>query len=605
MSLASVEGPGPVQPEEVARLLVALRAGASFRAAWERALLGMEPERAEAAMLLYREARGGWWPLLAGRSGKALVLGNALAGTAAALATAGFGVTVLDPRPHRLGFARARLGAAGHGGCFVAAGDGPRLPFADRSFDLVVQEGGAPGRATGWGHDGAELLRVARHEVVLVADNRLGYKRSEGARGEFRVPTPLSWIRAAARPARGERTLVGYRELLEDSGFGRPRALALYPHADDFTFVVALDELHPKLHVGPMERRNRLKMAAEALGLFPVLTPSFAIVVARRDQQPSRPRVERLLAALAERLGERVPQAEELVTTRGNSLLVQTRILGAPDEEGAGRWTLHVPLSPAKRAQCERHFERLGELPARFPDLPLPEPLFAGELDGIWLSCERRMGGLSAPQLSGQRGPLGRMLRECAQLLGRLVVVPRLEVDAARFERILGRRFELVARHAAEPATLAELERLRGEAREQLLGRSLPLVLVHGDLRGKHVQVRPDGALLGLLDWGISELEGLPAFDLLHLVVHERKQERGLGAGEAWRACLDPETREEHEQRALADYARAVGLEPDLLELLARIYPVLVSDIAERNWDYSRPRWLARQFGLGHTEFRA
>ncbi len=597
MNLAAVEGPGPLLPEDVRLLEADLGAGADFRAAWEALLLRLSDARAEAAMLAFREARSGWWPLVQPGPGSALVVGNACAGTAVGLAAVGFEVTLLDPAPHRLRFAAARLAAAGRGARLVAAGDGERLPFADRCFDLVVQEGGVPGRETGWGHDVAELLRVARGEVLLVADNRLGYKRSRGRRGQFAVPSPLAWIREALRPTRGERTLAGYRELLEHAGYARPRALALYPHADDFTHVVALDELHPRLYLGPLERRNHLKVAAEAVGLFPVLTPSFALLAPRREHAHRRRRIERILEALAERLGERVPQAEELVATRGNTLLVQTRLLGAPDDEPTGRWTLHVPLSAAKRAQCERHVELLRELPRRFPGLALPELRLADEIEGLWLACEGRLVGHSAAQLGGGR-PARRMLEETAGELARLVV-ERRRIDAAGFEELVGRRFDLVATRVVSPAARAELERLREQARTQLTGRELPLVRVHGDVRAKHVQVRSDGSFLGLLDWGISEDSGLPAFDLAHLVVHQRKQEHASSAGAAWRAVRDPATRAPHEAQVLRDYATAVDLAPDLLETLLRIYPVLVADIAERSWDYSRPRWLERQFELG------
>lgn len=596
MNLAAVEGPGPLLPEDVRGLDAALGAGASFRAAWEALLLRLPDARAEAAMLAFREARSGWWPLVHPGPGSALVVGNACAGTAAGLAAVGFEVTLADPAPHRLRFAAARLAAAGHRAHPVVAGDGARLPFADRSFDLVVQEGGVPGRETGWGHDVAELLRVARGEVLLVADNRLGYKRSRGRRGQFAIPSPLAWIREALRPTRGERTLAGYRELLDDAGYARPRALALYPHADDFTHVVALDELHPRLNVGPLERKNHLKVAAEAVGLFPVLTPSFALLAPRREHAHRRRRIERILEALAERLGERVPQAEELVATRGNTLLVQTRLLGAPDAEPTGRWTLHVPLSPAKRAQCERHVASLRELPRRFPGLTLPELRLAGEVEGAWLACEVRLQGHSAAQLGGGRAAR-RMLEETAGELARLVV-GRRRLGAADFEGLVGGRFDLVARHVVSDGARAELERLRREAGDALIGRELPLVSVHGDVRAKHVQVRADGSFLGLLDWGISEEPGLPAFDLAHLVVHQRKQEQGSSVGAAWRAVREPATRTAHEAQVLADYAAAVDLDPDLLEALLRIYPVLVADIAERSWDYSRPRWLERHFEL-------
>ena len=146
--------------------------------------------------------------------------------------------------------------------------------------------------------------------------------------------------------------------------------------------------------------------------------------------------------------------------------------------------------------------------------------------------------------------------------------------------------------------TLAEIERLRAAAREALLGRRFPRVLMHHDLRGKHLAVERDGSVLGYLDWGTAELEGLPGFDLLHLIVHERKQALGLSAGEAWRQVRDGVRLEADERDALASYAAALELEDSYMSTLAAIYPVLVGAMAESNWDYSRPRWLQREFAL-------
>jgi len=154
-----------------------------------------------------------------------------------------------------------------------------------------------------------------------------------------------------------------------------------------------------------------------------------------------------------------------------------------------------------------------------------------------------------------------------------------------------------VIEHAAVPETIARLERMLGEARAQLLGRSLPLVYYHADLRAKHVQVDAQGNLLGILDWGTAEAEGLPYFDLLHLVVHEVKQEHGLSAGAAWRRLLARELRD-YERECLERYCTAIGLEANVARVIEELYPVLVAAMAEKNWDYSRPRWLQRQFGI-------
>ena len=44
--------------------------------------------------------------------------------------------------------------------------------------------------------------------------------------------------------------------------------------------------------------------------------------------------------------------------------------------------------------------------------------------------------------------------------------------------------------------------------------------------------------------------------------------------------------------------ALARMLDEDTARAIEGLYPVLVAAMAEKNWDYSRPRWLHRQFGI-------
>ncbi|MBL8861694.1 MAG: methyltransferase domain-containing protein [Planctomycetes bacterium] len=573
----------------------AARAGAPFRRALEQLLLELDDETADRLMQLLREARGAWFPLLRAGGGELLFLGNALSGSITPLAASGFRVTILERNAERARFALLR--AAEHSPGMVRAvlgGDAPRLPFDDRSFDVVVQEDGLPRAEDRFAHGFDECLRVARGEVVLTADNRLAYKRSSGRRSDFRVQSPWAFVRAALAPPRGERTLRGYRSLFARGDFRRPRGFALYPHSRDFTHVVALDAALPTLTIGPMERKNRLKLVGRALGLFPWLTPSYALL-ATREARPAPTRLDRILALLAERTREPAPVAEQLVGTRGNTLLVQTR---GQVEAGPGAWTLHLPLCPKNVPQLELHMRSLELVRARFPSVPVPEPLFHGPLEGLWLSCERRLAGWTAPQVVGDRTRIGRMQREVAGHFACLVTRPARRFSTDDFERQISARFRLVAAHAAVASTIANLERLLDEAREKLVGAVIPLVLYHADLRSKHVQVDRDGHVLGYLDWGTTEPEGLPLFDLLHLVVHEKKQELGITPGEAWRAVRDRRGLFDHEVEALDAYARALSLAPEVVTAIEAIYPVLVAAMAEKNWDFSRPRWLHRQFGL-------
>ena len=41
-----------------------------------------------------------------------------------------------------------------------------------------------------------------------------------------------------------------------------------------------------------------------------------------------------------------------------------------------------------------------------------------------------------------------------------------------------------------------------------------------------------------------------------------------------------------------------MDLDADVAACVGAIYPVLVAAMAETHWNYSRPRWLHREFGL-------
>jgi aminoglycoside phosphotransferase (APT) family kinase protein len=552
--------------------------GWGFRRALEALLLELDDSEADLLALELREGRGAWLVELAARSGGALFIGNPLSGTITALALQGLDVYVgadANSREGRFVAFRAREQTPGRVRIVSEPG---------RGYSLIVLETGWPGFREMYLE--FEQRLAPGGELVLVADNRLAYKRSLGRKGEFRVTGPIEFARSLFRRDPIPRTLHGWRKLL--GGEGRTIvSYALYPHRLDYSHVVALERPHPALSIGPMEKKNRLKLAGKALGLFPLLAPSFAFVVRRGER--GLPRIERVLGALAERLGEPVPQVEALVATRGNSAVVHTR--------GGSSWTLHVPLALKNVPQTERHLRTLGELRARFPGFPVPEPLFFGALEGLTFSCERRLPGWTAPQACGDQPRIARMLGQVAELLPRLVVRAAQPLSEADFEEQVAARFRLVIEHAAVPGTIARLERMLVEARAKLLGRSLPLVFYHADLRAKHVQVNAQGNVLGILDWGTAEAQGLPYFDLLHLVVHEVKQEHGLSAGEAWRRVLARALRG-YERECLERYCAAIGLEPDAARAIEGLYPVLVAAMAEKNWDYSRPRWLARQFGL-------
>jgi aminoglycoside phosphotransferase (APT) family kinase protein len=269
-----------------------------------------------------------------------------------------------------------------------------------------------------------------------------------------------------------------------------------------------------------------------------------------------------------------------------------------------GRWTLHVTVSPLQEAQARTHFARCQQLRRAFPAFPIPEPLHAGEFQsdasgaGLFLTCERRLGGLTAPQHTGDHALAERMYRESAAHLALLVVEPARPIDEACWQELLGAKFDLVAKYAAVPSTLEWLARMRERSREWLIGERMPRVIYHADLRSKHVQLDARGRVLGYLDWGSSEPSDLPYFDLLHLLVHERKQESGMSTGAAWRLAIGRDKLRAFERAALEDYQRRLGLSDRYCRAIEELYPLFVTAMAEKNWEYSRPRWMHRAFDV-------
>lgn len=570
-----------------------LASGAPFKRRLEVLVRDLPSDESDALMMLMKESRGAWALLLEGSSGRALFVGNAFSGTPVALGTLGFDVTVLDRSSRRLAFAAHRADALVPGTTrTVLGGTDERLPFADAAFDVVVLEDGLPGPRTGWGFDMDELRRVAAREVVVTADNRLGYKRSTGRRGAFRRD-PRVLLREVVRPSRGEMALPATRERVAGT-WTSTDAFALYPHAREFSHVVALDAPRPRLTIGPRERKNRVKMLGFRLGLFRWLTPSFAVHARRGPRAASR--LDRLIDRIAEATGEPRPDADILVATRSNDALVHTALPGSSGPEG--RWTIHIALQPAKRRMVGIHHDWLQRVRSEFPDVPVPEPLFHGDVEGADVAVERRVGGLNGTDVTGDLAVTERMFDDARRHLVRLLDDAPTTIDAELHARLLRARFDLVLDLVASDSTRRAAAKLADRAREFFVDRPMRLGVYHADLRAKHVQVDASGRVLGFLDWGASEETFLPFVDLLHLVVHQRKQEGTGSFGDAWRAVRDPRTRRPHEDATLEAYAQDAGLGKDEVTMILDLYPLLVAGMAERNWDYSRPDWVARQFDI-------
>lgn len=568
--------------------------------AWRRHLeslmLEAPPEDAERTAQLWRESRAAWLLLLpAPRSDRRLLLvGDARSGTAAGAARLGWSVTVLDPDPEHLAFAKARHRATLGEDLEVAARLQELTPGP--LFDCVFVEDPSALPAE-------EAARLSRDLVAQTTDNTLAYKRSSGARADFHTTHPLAFLRSLLFERDGH--LRAQRLRLGRACSQAARAAALYPDRRDFALVVDLDRPGPGLLIGPMERRNKLKLLGHALGLFPKLTPSLALWATKSETPLPRERfVDTLLAQLENKLGVApgTHTPEHLVATRGNTALVTT---------SAG-WVLRVPLSHRATLAAHLNARNLSRVSS---GIPRATPLFEGEVEvspagesipKVFVTLETRINGLGAGQLAQNPRATKWLLAQLAERLATLESRPPAPLTGANLDELFGARFAVVKQHCASPTTSRALDALETQVRHLAEGLTIGRVTSHRDLRPKHVIATPDGpsagALQGLVDWSCLDPHGPPLYDLFHFIAQERASRPKQSARSAWLALQDRAHLEPHEVTAIQAYESALGLPPEWYDVIAHAYPVLFGAMAEEHWAFSRPRWLQRLFGIGDSD---
>lgn len=577
-----------------ARWLAALEDGASWRVALERHLLAIDLVEAERLMQVLKEGRGTWLPLVlgaaAGASDEAWLFGNALSGTALVLARLGWSVRLFDPSATRGALAVHRDRWLADGRALHVPWDGRAAPSGRARGALAIVEGPLAGAGTE--RLLADLRARGAAPVWHVGDNRIGYKRSTGVRADLRVQSPLRFARNALFGT--GRSLPGYRRAVRTSAGAATRALALYPHRWDFSLVVDLDEAAgADLFLGPGERSNRLKMLGHRLGLFRWLTPSFAV----GSGASARPLIRSVVERVAAVSGEAVGGVDHLIATRGNNALVLTR--GVDAHPTRGRFAIHVPLGPDQERQMRRHAHFSARIAAgELPGPRVPEPIWTGRVDGVFVEVERRVGVVNGAQLVDERVRERTLLPGSAELLvaARHAAEPR-GLDENERRVLIHERAASIAARTGRDATSAGVLALADALDLALADERFPRVVGHGDLRAKHVAADASGRPEALLDLGCARASDLPLVDLLNLVLHDRKDDAGTSLGAAWREARERRLPEPLE-RVLAAYTARLGLSRAYDQAIRAAYPLFVASSAEQFWDYSRPRWVHRQLGL-------
>lgn len=495
------------------------------------------------------EGRSGWRFLLPIHpEAAALDLGCGWGAVAYGLARNCRRVVAMDSTLERMQFLRYRAAQTGMEGIqFVCAGSGRHLPFADRSFDIVVLNGvlewvpcGRPGDPEALQLDFLkEVRRVLRPTgaLYLAIENRYSWKtwfRDADGHTGLRFVT---WLPRAVADAYSRLCGAGpYRNYLYGrKGYARLLAQAGFEKA---SFHVPLPGYHHPTTIVPAEGQREIAGYFARPGAGPLrgfrsrirgaltsrFPDSFSIIAG--SDEASGHYLERLCCELARLDPSLFPRDVRRTLYRINGEMGVVTAVMRREPEGPG-FVLKLPLHARGEETLRREAtwfaeDRLEAGPlARFRHL-LPTCLQAGEFEGQYFAAFRLLPGVGAHRLSGKAGRRHRVLDEATTFaadLHRSTSGQELAWDVWVRQNIES-NVNLVRTLTASGKQEAALDRLAEELVQSLVALENCTALGHGDYKLANCLFDANsGALSGVLDWGGGLQRELPLYDTSFLYV--------------------------------------------------------------------------------------
>jgi aminoglycoside phosphotransferase (APT) family kinase protein len=254
--------------------------------------------------------------------------------------------------------------------------------------------------------------------------------------------------------------------------------------------------------------------------------------------------------------------------------------------ETPGRYGSHIVVlvrSPEFTARRRREGQLLRRLAALPTSIASRIPCFYYEEEAgaahVFVLEEFPGITLDAP-VAGFRSTM----RDAAHFLMQLHSATRrtLLLTAELFRQIFGSSLEAARRRY--PPLVSVLDRLEAALRGRLESVALPVVWMHGDFKIENIVVdERSHRLLGVIDWELSEPEGLPLLDLWYLLLYKRRSPHGDDFLTGALDILPPREFAGEEAALCADYMRALGIPPSLVPALAG---ALIVHHAARRMEY-------------------
>jgi len=504
----------------------------------------------------------GWVFLLAHAGlGRVLCLDAFPGNTVLALARLHAGVEAAQFRPLERGALERRLAAAGAPVTALTALDprSDRLPFENGRFDAVVlsEPDLLPGREPGdasWSM--VRFLGEARRVLspqgfcCIKLRNRYAYGR---ARALLSGLGPLRPTRTTLRRLTAHARDLGFLDVVAHP------ALMIHERVSE----VACTATYEPTTVGN-STYHTIKSALLGPGLSRLFAPGFVVTCSKG---PPRTSFITQLAALLAADGALSPRARvrRYLLPLGKVILS----LGRP-EERHGDVVAVLPLQPSvleRRRHEAAILTRLASLPGAVSAV-VPRMVAHGELHGqpYHVISELHGRAIDSP-VPGLAEATGEACTWLAAFQG-LTATERL-VTPEVFAEFFGHPLERAAQMLGGE-TPAIARRIRARLEPDLLGRRIRTVWTHGDFKIENVLFDPaTGRIQGVIDWDLSDAQGLPLIDLLYLLAYNRQLRSGERFDAVYFDGFLPARATAEEQALIAHYRARVAIDPATLPALA------------------------------------
>ncbi len=539
-------------------------ASADWDVAMER-IFSARPHSGHRILTIMREFYTAW-RLVFGAGGwdRVLCFDVRLGTMALALARSCLHLSIVGFDPNMVHAAAVRLRSAGASNfdCNVLDPDGGQLPFPNEHFDAVVAEDLGATLAP----DGISVGKRDRQPDWICRETHRVLNPSGIACFAFRRLLSYRAVLPEFSAHSRSRSFFSrrIRQSLVEAGFSSP---TVYPMILDRDWVRQIVLEDPYTATPAFRLRGNLKAYLLGRTLGRAATPGVAIV-ARKDQAPPR---------FFDNLLEDLKQVGALTPKTGDRAVVRRFYVNASNAilTVGRRGEQHgecVVVLPSSRDSLERRSREAAILyKLDMADLPIspfvPKPLGEGAIDGQQYLVLSEIRGIAG---SGGMRRTKEMTRRATAILTAFhsSTARQRVVDDALFNRLIAQPLNIVERQLG-PESRHTLGKIGHAMRERLWDRSLPTVWTHGDYKIENVLFdRRSLAVRGVIDWDLSQEEGLPLLDLLYLIVYNRTVAEHQRIEPVVLNTVLPAAFTAEESDLCAGYTRALGLRPEHVESL-------------------------------------